>query len=94
MIDYPKTNILIDDKREFSLPYLYSELDLIGAPWHQNTDNSERKELQYFLGNSSVVVSEFGRKANIKIISKDEIYLNYDKSRIEKILDESRPKKI
>ena len=89
---YPKANILLKDKYDFSFSSLYCELDLLGTPYHQNTDNEKRKENHWFLGESSVIVLEFEKKANIKIISKDEVYLNIHKSKIEKILEETKPK--
>ena len=86
---YPKTNIFIKNKHEFNLSVLYNELALMGDSWHQNNDNSERKELFYFMGNASVVVSEYKVMANIKIISEYDLFLSGLKSKIEKILEKS-----
>ena len=93
-MQYPKTNIFLDNKYEFGLPTLYNELNLVGTPWHQNTDNPKRKEFHYFFQNTSIVISEYEKKANIKIISSHELFLTNMRSKIEKILKESRPKKI
>jgi hypothetical protein len=94
MVEYPTTNIFLKDKYEFNLPHLYNELNLIGTPWHQNTDNPKRKELHYFVETCSVVVSEYDKKTNIKIIASHDLFLSDLKSKIEKILDKSRPKEI
>lgn len=93
VIYHPRTNILINDKYEFSLQSLYSELNLIGSEYHQNSDNPKKTELHWFLENSAIVISEYEKKANIKIISTNEIYLSHMKSKIEKILEETKPKK-
>ena len=93
-MEYSRTNIFIDDKYDFSMPSLYSELDVLAGSFHQNNDNPDRKEFHYFLGDSSVVVLEYKKKANIKVIALNDVSLSNTKSKIEKILEDTRPKQV
>ncbi|MCA9488089.1 MAG: hypothetical protein KC516_03965 [Nanoarchaeota archaeon] len=85
---YPVTNILLKDKNEYSVSGIHSELEVMGKNWHQNIEPG-RKEIHYFMGDSSVVVLEYEKKVNIKLISQKDIFLSELKSKIEKIVDEN-----
>ena len=84
MVIYPSTNILIFDKT--NLEKVKSYLEFKGNTYSQNTRNSERKEFHYFFGNSSVFIKEFKKKADIKIFSEQESFLNDLKRNIQDVL--------
>jgi hypothetical protein len=86
MPKYPTTNILITGGDTLRLSQVKSYLELIGDSFSQNSDNPLRKEFNYYLGNSTVFIKEFEKKADIKISSLDSDMLVELKENLESVL--------
>jgi hypothetical protein len=89
MLSYPSTNILVsplDDKAIKCLNEIETYLEINGTPYHQNSDNPNRIETHYFMGNSVVRINKFKKKADIKIVSSKEDLLLGMKKSIETML--------
>jgi hypothetical protein len=90
MVKYPSTNILVsplDDKNIRNLFNVKTYLEIKGESYYQNTDNPNRKDFHYFMGNSTVTIIELSRKVDIRIVASGEVSLTHIKTNLEKILN-------
>lgn len=78
----------LDDKAIKCLNEIETYLEINGAPYHQNSDNPNRIETHYFMGNSVVRINKFKKKADIKIMAVNDSYLFNIKKNIETMLEQ------
>ena len=88
MVKYPLSNILVTGREMNNLSSLQTYLEITGSSFYQSncSFNIQKTDFAYFLGDSTILLKRFEKKADIRICSVSEKRLSDLKKNIENIL--------